>query len=95
MTPSSQAILTPTRTPVQHSASEVRLSFDRGTLLLSGMDQDALETHFDPGSWTWDPRVSAWRTHAIGYPAARMALRRLPAIPRSDDPLPHPQTRAA
>lgn len=46
--------------------SPIRLSFDRGTLLLTG-----LRSH--PG-WTFDPRIGCLRTHAIHYAQVRTDL---------------------
>lgn len=45
------------------------LRYDRGTLLLDSPQRPADD--FAPGCWTYDPRVHAWRTHAIHYAAAR------------------------
>jgi len=45
----------------------VCLSFDRGTLLLSGLADEEARTVLEQGRWAWDPRVSAWRCDAIHY----------------------------
>jgi superfamily II DNA or RNA helicase len=50
-------------------ATPWRLSFARGTLLLEGPDQHALDRAFDRVAWTWDPRVGAWRCNAQRYAA--------------------------
>ncbi|MBN1507407.1 MAG: DEAD/DEAH box helicase family protein [Sedimentisphaerales bacterium] len=56
--------------------NQVCLSFNRGTLLLTGVDRGQLPV--EPGSptWTWDPRVGAWRCDAIHYASARTILSR-------------------
>jgi len=55
---------------------QITLSFDRGTLLLTGLD--ARELAPVPGSsvWKWDARVGAWRCDAIHYPSVRVDLSR-------------------
>jgi len=56
--------------------NQISLSFDRGTLLLTGVNRGQLPA--EPGSpvWTWDPRVGAWRCDAIHYAAVRAILSR-------------------
>jgi superfamily II DNA or RNA helicase len=51
-----------------------RLSFDRGTLLFSGVSPQEVRGIFAPGIWTWDGRVGAWRADALHYAAARNTL---------------------
>ena len=58
----------PTRPPI-------RLSFDRGTLLLTGFGRDAGAPPAAGVSWVWDDRISAWRCEAIHYASVRDALR--------------------
>jgi len=57
-------------------SNQISLSFDRGTLLLTGVDRGQLPA--EPGSpiWTWDPRVGAWRCDAIHYSVVRTILSR-------------------
>jgi hypothetical protein len=56
--------------------NQISLSFNRGTLLLTGVDRGQLPA--EPGSpiWTWDARVGAWRCDAIHYAAVRAILSR-------------------
>ena len=67
----------------------ITLSFDRGTLVLTGLSQQEIRGLLLRQDWTWDPRVSAWRTHAMEYPVVRRALL---AAPQSSfvDRLPPP-----
>jgi len=55
---------------VDREAQPINLSFDRGTLLLQGLDPGRLPVVGDSRIWTWDPRVGAWRCDAIHYTAA-------------------------
>lgn len=57
-------VRTDTRRPVS-------LSFDRGTLLLTGLERTELPTIPGPSAWAWDRRVAAWRCDAIHYPFVR------------------------
>jgi len=52
---------------------QVSLSFDRGTLLLTGLERTESPTVADPSIWMWDPRVGAWRCEAIHYSSIRAA----------------------
>ena len=52
----------------------IALSFDRGTLLLTGLPQRRLALLFADDVWAWDPRVDAWRCDALHYAAVRQAL---------------------
>jgi superfamily II DNA or RNA helicase len=52
----------------------VSLSFNRGTLLLTGVGREKLSQILGPSVWTWDNRVGALRCDAIHYAAARSAL---------------------
>lgn len=56
------------------SAGAVRLSYDRGTLLLAGLFPDPVPSAIDPDLWTWDGRVSAFRCEAVHYSFVRRAL---------------------
>jgi len=55
--------------------ASIRLGFDRGTLLLTGLGRDAGAPPPAGVSWVWDDRASAWRGDALHYAAAREALR--------------------
>jgi len=52
----------------------ISLSFNRGTLLLSGVGCEKLPEIFGPSVWAWDSRVGALRCDAIHYAAIRAAL---------------------
>lgn len=52
----------------------VVLSFDRGTLLLTGPQPRELSALSESTVWKWDSRVGAWRCDAIHYAAMRVAL---------------------
>ena len=52
----------------------VGLSYDRGTLLLSGLSRAQVSQACPGCPWAWDGRVGAWRTEAIHYAAARQFL---------------------
>jgi len=52
----------------------VVLSFDRGTLLLTGPQPRELSALSESSVWKWDSRVGAWRCDAIHYAAMRGAL---------------------
>ena len=68
-----------------------RLRFDRGTLLLDGIDGEQVRNLFTPYLWTWDGRVGAWRCDAIHYAAVCDALaERLGAAWRNEVPEPPP-----
>ncbi|MBP7052811.1 MAG: DEAD/DEAH box helicase family protein [Phycisphaerae bacterium] len=58
------------------SQSQVVLSFDRGTLLLTGPQPQDLSVASGSGVWKWDARVGAWRCDAIHYATMRVALSR-------------------
>jgi len=89
--------------------SPVSLSFDRGTLLLTGVDRGQLPVAPGEPDWTWDARVGAWRCDAIHYAAARTILGRRFASqfhdgvlqpdhvcwPKTDLPALRPEQRAA
>jgi len=47
--------------------NRVSLSFDRGTLLLTGVTRKELPDICSPCAWRWDSRVGAWRCDAIYY----------------------------
>lgn len=51
----------------------ISLSFDQGTLLLSGVGADQLPVK-DTSIWNWDARVGTWRCDAIHYSAVKQAL---------------------
>ncbi|MBN2312551.1 MAG: DEAD/DEAH box helicase family protein, partial [Sedimentisphaerales bacterium] len=52
----------------------VSLRFDRGTLLLSGVDRNELHDINEPNVWIWDHRVGALRCDAIYYRSIRSCL---------------------
>ena len=52
----------------------IRLSFDRGTLLLTGIWKDELLAVFPPDFWAWDSRIPAWRCEAIHYAKVQAVL---------------------
>jgi len=58
------------------SNTAARLSFDKGTLMLTGVSAERLGADFGPGLWCWDDRVPAWRCDAIHYAAVRRVLAR-------------------
>jgi len=53
---------------------QVSLSFDRGTLLLTGLTRKELPNACGSCVWRWDTRVGAWRCDAIHYAAICKAL---------------------
>ena len=59
--------------PAMTLKSAAKLSFDRGTLLLS--ISDGSPNRAAGAGWTWDARVPAWRRFAIDYALARKDLR--------------------
>lgn len=68
---------------------QTTLSFDRGTLLLTGPQPQDLSTASESGVWKWDSRVGAWRCDAIHYATMRTALsRRFGTSFRDDVPAP-------
>ncbi|MCL5278707.1 MAG: DEAD/DEAH box helicase family protein [Planctomycetes bacterium] len=54
----------------------ITLSFDRGTLLLTGPQPREISSGAEPSVWRWDARVGAWRCEAIHYLSGRTALSR-------------------
>jgi len=56
------------------SNKPISLSFNRGTLLLTGVEREELPGISGPSVWTWDSRVGALRCDAIHYAAIRAAL---------------------
>jgi len=73
------------------SETPVRLSFDRGTLLLDGLSNADVAKIFDKGLWTWDRRVHRWRCNALKYAEVRDALQNIPS-PSFMDSVPQPPT---
>lgn len=68
----------------------VTLTLDRGTLLLSNCNAEFLSSLFSSDFWTWDVRVSQWRTQAIHYADARRLLHaRLGAAFQDRAPVPN------
>jgi hypothetical protein len=67
------------------------LSYDRGTLLLTGLDQTTVSSIFGDGLWTWDSRVSAWRCEAVHYASVRTVLQAHPRPEIVDEVLPPPR----
>jgi len=56
------------------SLKRISLSFDRGTLLLKGLEYKELPNIPGISAWKRDVRVGAWRCEAIHYFAVRAAL---------------------
>jgi len=56
------------------SHKQIFLSFDRGTLLLTGPARNQLPEISGSCIWRWDTRVGVWRCDAIYYVAIRKAL---------------------
>jgi len=56
------------------SHKQISLSFDRGTLLVTGPARNQLPETSGSCIWRWDTRVGAWRCDAIYYAAIRKAL---------------------
>ena len=54
--------------------TQISLSFDQGTLLLTGLARKELPNACGSGVWMWDTRVGAWRSDAIYYAAIRTSL---------------------
>jgi superfamily II DNA or RNA helicase len=50
------------------------LSFDRGTLVLTGGAEEEAAALLRQGPWAWDTRVSAWRCDAMHYREVRETL---------------------
>jgi len=61
---------------VTESDKSVVLSFDRGTLVLTGLGRSDVPEVGAAGMWRWDGRVGAWRCEAIHYASLSRALRR-------------------
>ncbi len=53
---------------------QISLSFDRGTLLLTGLTRNQLPNASGSCMWKWDTRVGVWRCNAIYYAAIYKAL---------------------
>jgi len=54
--------------------ADVRLQYDRGTLLATGLSAGQVGRASGEGVWAWDRRVGAWRCDAIHYGAVRRAF---------------------
>jgi len=52
----------------------ISLTFDRGTLVLTGLPSYARPESDSQQLWRWDDRVGAWRTEAIHYAAVRQCF---------------------
>lgn len=52
----------------------IRLSFDRGTLVLEGAPPERIDRLFKGSLGRWDPRISAWRCEAYLYGEIRTRL---------------------
>jgi len=61
---------------VTESDKSVVLSFDRGTLVLTGVARAEVPEVGAGGAWRWDGRVGAWRCEAIHYASVSRALSR-------------------
>ena len=55
-------------------AEQVHLSFDRGTLVLTGSNDEPPSDGLPEGLWLWDVRLGAWRTEALHYREVRKEL---------------------
>lgn len=53
---------------------QISLSFDRGTLLLTGLARRQLPGACGSCVWRWDTRVGAWRCDAIHYASIKQGL---------------------
>jgi len=60
------------------------LSFDRGTLLLSGTSA-RIAIDAARGAWAWDDRVPAWRCDAIQYQCVRREFTQRPGLTIRDE----------
>jgi len=58
------------------SQEQITLSFDRGTLLLTGPQPREVPAEPEGSVWKWDARVGAWRCAAVHYATIRIALSR-------------------
>jgi superfamily II DNA or RNA helicase len=58
------------------SNKQISLSFNQGTLILTGIGREKLPRIRGPTVWAWDSRVGALRCEAIYYTAVRKALAR-------------------
>jgi len=56
------------------SHGRISLSFDRGTLVLTGLERKELPSIPGLSVWKWDIRVGAWRCDAIYYGRVHKAL---------------------
>jgi superfamily II DNA or RNA helicase len=73
------------------STPDIMLSFERGTLLLRGVQGRELAPAPGAVLWTWDARVGAWRCEAIHYSVMRDTLgRRFGSRFRDEVPPPVP-----
>ena len=73
------------------TTSSVILSFDRGTLLMTGVNHKQVHTLFDTQQWTWDGRLGAWRCTGIHYVSVRRVLGECFGD-RLDDQVPRPES---
>jgi superfamily II DNA or RNA helicase len=71
---------------VNHTIS---LTFDRGTLVLTGLSAQSRPDAVGQHIWRWDDRVRAWRTEAIRYTSLRPSLHQR-FSPRLTDHVPKP-----
>lgn len=53
----------------------IRLTFDRGTLVLKGATPMQINALQDARAWKWDPRIFAWRQEALNYWKIRTRLK--------------------
>jgi len=56
------------------SQNQISLSFDRGTLLFTGLTCKELPDAYNSCVWRWDTRVGVWRCDAIYYASICKAL---------------------
>jgi superfamily II DNA or RNA helicase len=68
---------------------QISLSFDRGTLLLTGLQRNESPNIAGLSVWQWDMRVGAWRCDAIQYSSIRTLLNQR-FMPSFRDDVPQP-----
>jgi superfamily II DNA or RNA helicase len=71
------------------SQKRIVLSFDRGTLLLSGLECRESPNVSGSSVWMWDARVGAWRCDAIHYGSIRSIVNGM-FTPHLQDNVPQP-----
>ncbi|HXE54729.1 MAG TPA: DEAD/DEAH box helicase family protein [Tepidisphaeraceae bacterium] len=72
-------------TSLESPAAAAKLTFDRGTLLLTLRQIRIRSSEFAGEGWKWDARVGVWRRMAIDYARVRQALRPRFGVAFQDD----------